>query len=172
MNAPAVIAPRLADLRAKVACFSALPELSNLMLNHNALTDIGDPREAPLASTAPPLGPGQAGTGNPAARTPVAEAPPTVTSATSGTSVTRADGSEPTPGPTPAGGIAPPGRDGSPVPFAKLEAISLTGNRIADWSAVDRLSALPALRSLRFSGNPVTSGLGASEVSGTTPRLG
>lgn len=53
-------------------------------------------------------------------------------------------------------GIAPP--------FAALSAISLSGNRIGDWGAVDRLAGLPSLRSLRFSGNPVTSGLGASEV--------
>lgn len=49
-------------------------------------------------------------------------------------------------------------------PFPSLEAISLSGNRVGDWGAVDRLAGLPALRSLRFSANPVTSGLGASEV--------
>lgn len=54
----------------------------------------------------------------------------------------------------------------SSVPFAELEAIALTANRIAEWGAVDHLGGLPALRSLRFSGNPVTSGLGASEVRG------
>ena len=54
-------------------------------------------------------------------------------------------------------------RPSSPL-FPSLEAISLSGNRVGDWGAVDRLGRLPALRSLRFSGNPVTSGLGASEV--------
>ena len=49
-------------------------------------------------------------------------------------------------------------------PFPSLETISLSGNRVGDWGAVDRLAGLPALRSLRFSANPVTSGLGASEV--------
>ncbi|CAN0520144.1 unnamed protein product, partial [Ectocarpus sp. 8 AP-2014] len=52
---------------------------------------------------------------------------------------------------------------GIALPFAALSAISLSGNRIGDWGAVDRLAGLPSLRSLRFSGNPVTSGLGASE---------
>lgn len=59
--------------------------------------------------------------------------------------------------------MAAPGDSGQ-QPFASLEAIALTGNKIADWGAVDRLGGLLALRSLRFSGNPVTSGLGASEV--------
>lgn len=48
--------------------------------------------------------------------------------------------------------------------FTSVEAVALSGNCIGDWGAVDRLGGLPALRSLRFGGNPVTSGLGASEV--------
>ena len=54
--------------------------------------------------------------------------------------------------------------DIQPPAFAALEAIALSGNRVERWGAVDRLNGLPALQSLRFSGNPVTAGLGASEV--------
>lgn len=79
----------------QVMCFSALPVLATLLLNHNRIADVDD--------------------------------------------------------------MGPPA-------FASLEAIALSGNCIERWGAVDRLNGLPALRSLRFSGNPVTSGLGASEV--------
>ncbi|CAM9849958.1 unnamed protein product [Ascophyllum nodosum] len=54
--------------------------------------------------------------------------------------------------------------DIQPPAFAALEAIALSGNRVERWGAVDRLNGLPALQSLRFSGNPVTAGLGASEA--------
>lgn len=100
---------------AQVMCFSALPKLNTLVLNHNRIPDIDDMTRSSREST-------------------------------SSSSLS--------------------------APFASLESISLRGNRIKDWSAVDHLDGLPTLRSLRFSGNPVTSGLGASEVNACFHRSG
>ncbi|CAM9155751.1 unnamed protein product [Ectocarpus sp. 4 AP-2014] len=130
----------------QVACFSALPALSTLLLNHNRVTDVD------LITSAS-------------------------TTTTTSTSAAAADSDGTNPGPASGdqvegdkggkhchndrkGGAA---SSGIAPPFAALSAISLSGNRIGDWGAVDRLAGLPSLRSLRFSGNPVTSGLGASE---------
>ncbi|CAB1119573.1 unnamed protein product [Ectocarpus sp. CCAP 1310/34] len=127
----------------QVACFSALPALSTLLLNHNRVADVD-----------------------------------LITSTTTSTSAAAAESDGTNPGP--ASGDQVEGDKGGKhnhndgqggaasssiaPPFAVLSAISLSGNRIGDWGAVDRLAGLPSLRSLRFSGNPVTSGLGASEA--------
>ena len=42
--------------------------------------------------------------------------------------------------------------------FSKLDTLWLGHNRVCDWQSVDALSALPALRELRLSGNPVLDG--------------
>ncbi|CAM9105857.1 unnamed protein product [Discosporangium mesarthrocarpum] len=49
--------------------------------------------------------------------------------------------------------------------FTSLESLSLSGNDISSWGEVDSLNKLPHLKSLRFSNNPLTSTLGASEAS-------
>lgn len=136
----------------QVMCFSSLPVLSVLLLNHNHLADVADMRTQPVAAAALPSG---------AAASGVAAPPSTVVSNISVDShVSVAESNL-------SGDDSGGGGDCVVRAFSALEAISLTGNKIEDWSAVDRLSGLPVLRSLRFSGNPVTSGLGASEV----PRL-
>ncbi|CAN0096100.1 unnamed protein product [Sphacelaria rigidula] len=124
-------------------CFSSLPVLSMLLLNHNRLADVSDMQASASASSC-----GVAASQSSAAST--ASGSPGVDGAGGG-------GGE---------GEGEQGKDPGVVklPFESLTAISLSGNRIEEWSAVDRLSGLPALRSLRFSGNPVTSGLGASEA--------
>eukprot|EP00752_Nemacystus_decipiens_P012382 g10974.t1 len=135
----------------QVACFSALPVLSTLLLNHNRIPDVEG-----MTLTSAPTSEAAAG---------ALESP----GPASGDQVEAGgDGRQ-------GGGVF--GKTGdervnvgslsqstsSVLPFAALEAISLSGNRIEDWGAVDRLAGLPCLRSLRFTSNPVTSGLGASE---------
>jgi hypothetical protein len=48
--------------------------------------------------------------------------------------------------------------------FAKLQSLALSGNDISEWADVDMLDVFPALSGLRFSGNPVTRALSASEA--------
>ena len=55
--------------------------------------------------------------------------------------------------------------------FPKLETLWLGHNCISDWRSVDALSALPALRELRLSGNPVLHGPeGEARYEVRTPR--
>lgn len=136
-----------------MACFSALPLLTTLLLNHNRLSDVDD-----MAIPTP--------------TTPLAAAVAVVVGTSADDSPAPASGAQVAEGggkrddsARAAGGEGQDdGVPSSAQPFPVLEAISLSGNRIGDWGAVDRLAGLPCLRSLRFSSNPVTSGLGASEV--------
>lgn len=143
-------------------CFSSLPVLSMLLLNHNRLADVSDMQASASASScgvaasqssAASTASGSPGVGT-GAGVPVDAAVPVASDAKDGAGGGSGEGE------------GEQGKDPGVVklPFESLTAISLSGNRIEEWSAVDRLSGLPALRSLRFSGNPVTSGLGASEV--------
>ncbi|CAM9442759.1 unnamed protein product [Ectocarpus sp. 12 AP-2014] len=128
----------------QVACFSTLPALSTLLLNHNRVTDVDLISPAPI-----PTSTSAAATESDGAN--LGPASGDQVEGDKGGIHCHNDGK---------GGAASSGLASS---FAALSAISLSGNRIGDWGAVDRLAGLPSLRSLRFSGNPVTSGLGASE---------
>jgi tubulin-specific chaperone E len=55
----------------------------------------------------------------------------------------------------------------SDTTFASLTSLQLAGTSISDWSAIDNLSGLPALRSLRLRNTPLTSQLGVGEVRST-----
>lgn len=48
--------------------------------------------------------------------------------------------------------------------FAALESLQLSCNRISRWRSIDALNALPRLRSLRFTSNPLVRGMGQSEA--------
>lgn len=48
--------------------------------------------------------------------------------------------------------------------FARLESLQLSCNRIERWRSIDALNALPCLRSLRFTSNPLVRGMGQSEA--------
>lgn len=152
-------------------CFSSLPVLSFLILNHNRLADVADMRTTPATAAVELLCGGDGGEAVPLSTIVsnafiaphVSISDSTVSAGESNAPVeesTVSAGESNVSGDTGGGGGGGVVRD-----FPALEAISLSGNKIHDWSAVDRLSGLPVLRSLRFSGNPVTSGLGASEVS-------
>lgn len=140
-----------------MACFSALPVLSTLLLNHNRIADVDDMslNSTPTATAAEAA----------AAAAEEEDSP----GPASGDQVEAEGGARRGCGKAGHGGDGVDVRASSqpttpPPPFATLEAISLSGNRIEDWGGVDRLAGLPSLRSLRFGSNPVTSGLGASEV--------
>jgi len=55
----------------------------------------------------------------------------------------------------------------SDTSFASLTSLQLAGTSISDWSAIDSLNRLPALRSLRLRNTPLTSQLGVGEVRST-----
>jgi len=63
------------------------------------------------------------------------------------------------------GAERPPTTPTVPPRFAHLSALQLSHNLISDWAVVDDMHrTLPALRSLRFGHNPLTSDMGASEA--------
>ena len=67
--------------------------------------------------------------------------------------------------------ITIPDDNGTPI-FSGLASLQLAGTTISDWSAIDSLNGLPALKSLRVRNAPLTSSLGVGEVRSTViPRL-
>ncbi|CAM9851196.1 unnamed protein product [Hapterophycus canaliculatus] len=144
----------------QVACFSALPLLTTLLLNHNRLSDVDDMTTSATGTSAAAAAAAAAGGGGAAVSADKSLAPASGAQVAKGAEGAGKRGQSACP-------AGDPGDDGGASsfaqPFPALEAISLSGNRIEDWGAVDRLAGLPCLRSLRFSSNPVTSGLGASE---------
>ncbi|CAN0301222.1 unnamed protein product [Pylaiella littoralis] len=133
----------------QVACFSALPVLATLLLNHNRVTDVVDMTSTSTStatSTSAPV----------AAKSPGPASGDQVEGWREGDSGVSGEGGDHHECLDSSSSTTRP-------PFAVLEAISLSGNQIEEWGAIDRLAGLPSLRSLRFNINPVTSGLGASE---------
>lgn len=139
----------------QVACFSALPNLSTLLLNHNRISDVMDMASTSTSTTA-----------TAAAAAAAASAEANDSPGPASEDQVKAGDVRQGCGKTDDAGVdaGSSSQATNLLPFATLEAISLSGNRIEDWGAIDRLAGLPYLRSLRFSSNPVTSGLGASEV--------
>ena len=62
--------------------------------------------------------------------------------------------------------ITIPDDNGTPI-FSGLASLQLAGTTISDWSAIDSLNGLPALKSLRVRNAPLTSSLGVGEVRST-----
>lgn len=57
---------------------------------------------------------------------------------------------------------APPGEEAAYFP--QLESLHLSANLLHSWASIDVLNTLPKLVSLRFTNNPLTRGMGQSEV--------